>query len=453
MFSAPRGTPSRAQPFAFASQPPPGTPCTPMATLYTDATLTVPAANPLQTDGIGNYHFYAAAGRYQIQITGLGHHRHDDVSRRDSSRPMSTSTGSGSDITAFGLTLGGNLSVAGNASIAGTFSTGDFSPSSLSVTGNASVAGPRPYIDVTAYGAVGNNSHDDTSAIQNAINALLHWTDDCQWRQIYFPPGTYKVSQPQTPSTSPVFTICSGIHILGGNSAEQIGLSYFGGEPQCHDHFVRPAQARTLRPCFSAFIPHAPADVTFENLRLIGYNEEVYINQSSNNRFIKRQADVSAESEPPGMTDNTPLKICDSVWNWYEGGRHRYERNTTHSGVLLCTDSTPGNFTQWAFSYFENMIDGGWRVRLPRRRQQHWIARREHRVSKHHRGRGQHGLFHSHGNDRRSDSGRYQRTHLRSTLRIPIRWTRPQPLSISTRRSVLSGVFIKSSAAGTAAIR
>ena len=49
-----------------------GTPCTPMATLYTDATLTVPAANPLQTDGIGNYHFYAPAGRYQIQITGLG---------------------------------------------------------------------------------------------------------------------------------------------------------------------------------------------------------------------------------------------------------------------------------------------------------------------------------------------------------------------------------------------
>src|SRR5271167_1093813 len=46
-----------------------GTPCSPLATLYTDATLTVPAANPLQSDGIGNYHFYAPAGRYQIQIT------------------------------------------------------------------------------------------------------------------------------------------------------------------------------------------------------------------------------------------------------------------------------------------------------------------------------------------------------------------------------------------------
>jgi hypothetical protein len=36
-----------------------GTPCTPLATIYTDATLTVPASNPFQSDGIGNYHFYA----------------------------------------------------------------------------------------------------------------------------------------------------------------------------------------------------------------------------------------------------------------------------------------------------------------------------------------------------------------------------------------------------------
>jgi hypothetical protein len=46
-----------------------GTPCTPLATIYTDATLGVAAANPFQTDGIGNYHFYAPAGRYQIQIS------------------------------------------------------------------------------------------------------------------------------------------------------------------------------------------------------------------------------------------------------------------------------------------------------------------------------------------------------------------------------------------------
>ena len=186
---------------------------TPLATLYTDATLTVTAPNPLQTDGIGNYHFYAPSGRYMIQITGTnitGTMTYPDVILAADS----SAGGSGSDITAFGLTLGGNLSVAGNASIAGTFSTGNFSPSALSVTGNSSVAGPRPYIDVTAYGAVGNNIHDDTSAIQAAINAYCTGQTLSNGGSIYFPPGTYSVAQPQTPSTSPVFTICTGIHFL-----------------------------------------------------------------------------------------------------------------------------------------------------------------------------------------------------------------------------------------------
>ena len=49
-----------------------GTPCAPLATIYTDATLTVAAPNPFQADGIGNYHFYAPAGRYELQITGQG---------------------------------------------------------------------------------------------------------------------------------------------------------------------------------------------------------------------------------------------------------------------------------------------------------------------------------------------------------------------------------------------
>ena len=47
-----------------------GTPCAPLATLYTDATLTTTSPNPFQADGIGNYHFYAPAGRYLLQISG-----------------------------------------------------------------------------------------------------------------------------------------------------------------------------------------------------------------------------------------------------------------------------------------------------------------------------------------------------------------------------------------------
>ena len=130
----------------------------PLATIFTDATLTVPAANPFPFDGIGNYHFYAPAGRYQVQISAP--QINGTTTFPDVILPADvSSTGLGNNISAFGLTLGGNLSVAGNASISGTLSTtnfnpANFTPSSLEVAGNESVQGPRPRVDVSAFGAV-----------------------------------------------------------------------------------------------------------------------------------------------------------------------------------------------------------------------------------------------------------------------------------------------------------
>jgi len=130
-----------------------GTPCSPLAAIFTDATLTVAAPNPLQTDGLGNYHFYAPSGRYVIQISGptiTGTQTYRDVILA----PDSSTLGSGSDISAFSLALGGNLSVAGNATITGTLTTSNFNPgiltpSSIQVAGSGCFAGPRPYMDVT----------------------------------------------------------------------------------------------------------------------------------------------------------------------------------------------------------------------------------------------------------------------------------------------------------------
>lgn len=252
------------------------------------------------------------------------------------------------DATKNNLNVPGSVTTGGNTATTGNTSTG----------GNLSVGGPRPYIDVTAYGAVGNNSHDDTTAIQNAINTFCTGQTIANGGSIYFPPGTYKVSQPQTPSTSPVFTICSGIHILGGNSAEQIGLVISAGSPSS-TIISSPGASPNAAPVFQCIASACAGGVTFENITIAGYNEDVYIEQSSNNKFINANLTFPQSTEPTGMTDNAPLKICDSVWNYYEGGQIVTNGTTTIPGVLLCTDSTPGNFTQVGLSYFENILMAG----------------------------------------------------------------------------------------------
>ena len=182
-----------------------GTPCSPLATIYTNATLGTASPNPFQSDGLGNFHFYAPAGRYLLQFTGTG--ITGTVTQPDVIlAPDVTSTGSGNNISAFGLNLGGNLAVAGNATISGTLTTATFSPStfapsSLQVTGNGCFGGPRPYIDVTCppYGAHGDGSTDDTTAITNAINAACATTigGASTIPDVVFPAGRYLVDQTQ----------------------------------------------------------------------------------------------------------------------------------------------------------------------------------------------------------------------------------------------------------------
>src|ERR1043165_4680572 len=49
-------------------------------------------------------------------------------------------------------------------------------------------------INVKDWGAVGDGSTDDTAAIQAAIN----WTSDAFRGEIFFPPGTYKITSSLT---------------------------------------------------------------------------------------------------------------------------------------------------------------------------------------------------------------------------------------------------------------
>src|SRR5438128_1966075 len=65
-----RGTPLAGATIRVCAMPATGQPCTPLAQIFSDAALTQALANPTTTDGLGNYFFYAAPGRYEIEISG-----------------------------------------------------------------------------------------------------------------------------------------------------------------------------------------------------------------------------------------------------------------------------------------------------------------------------------------------------------------------------------------------
>src|SRR5260370_29342407 len=62
-----RGTPLAGATVRVCTMPASGQPCTPLTLIYSDAGLTQALANPTTTDGLGNYFFYAAPGKYEIE--------------------------------------------------------------------------------------------------------------------------------------------------------------------------------------------------------------------------------------------------------------------------------------------------------------------------------------------------------------------------------------------------
>ncbi len=59
-----RGVPLAGASVRVCAQPATGKPCAPLALIYSDPGLTQALPNPTTTDGLGNYFFYAAPGKY-----------------------------------------------------------------------------------------------------------------------------------------------------------------------------------------------------------------------------------------------------------------------------------------------------------------------------------------------------------------------------------------------------
>ena len=347
-----------------------GTPCSPLATIYTDATLTVPAPNPFQSDGIGNYHFYAPSGRYVIQlsapqITGTQTYR-DVILPADPS-----STGVGNNISAFGLTLGGNLSVAGNANIAGTLTTtnfdpGSFTPSSLSVIGSGCFGGPRPSIDVTCppYNAKGDSTTDDTASIQAAITAACAATVGGQhtYPIITFPPGYYLVQQPQTPSAAPVFELpCNNLVFRGLGTS---GPTATARTPQVIIKSNAGASPNSA-PMFDCnFNLGCAQDITFEDLQIAGYNKALWVYTSNNVKLENTTLSI----QNTGMADNSALMLTNVLdFEWNAGTCEGIE--AANEWCILFTGDTiiAGEAPLVAYVYIHNLTGVGGMIRYDQR--------------------------------------------------------------------------------------
>jgi len=146
-----------------------GQPCTPLAQIYSDSTLTQALSNPFSADGLGNYTFYAAPGRYEIEISGPGiitKQLPNVILPSDPSTPTFTTVTTTSGISAFSLSLTGNLAVNGSASVVGTLTVGGAPVPSATADNQWSASqrfkGPTPWRDFTAYMPAGGCSSSAT---------------------------------------------------------------------------------------------------------------------------------------------------------------------------------------------------------------------------------------------------------------------------------------------------
>src|SRR6266849_4260732 len=133
-----RGLPLAGATVRVCAMPASSQPCSPLALIYSDVALTQALANPTTTDGLGNYFFYAAPGKYEIEISGPA------ITTKQIPNvilPNDPSSPAFSAVSAFSLNLSGNLTVNGNTSVVGNLASGTLNLANQSTPPGAAGSG------------------------------------------------------------------------------------------------------------------------------------------------------------------------------------------------------------------------------------------------------------------------------------------------------------------------
>lgn len=144
-----RGVPLAGATIRVCAMPATGQPCTPLAQIYSDAALTQALANPTTSDGLGNYFFYAAPGKYEIEISGPGittKQIPNVILPSDPSSPTFNNLSTTGSISAFSLSLTGNLTVNGSTTVVGNLASG-----TLNLANQSAAPGPASSGTVNLY--------------------------------------------------------------------------------------------------------------------------------------------------------------------------------------------------------------------------------------------------------------------------------------------------------------
>ncbi len=187
-----RGTPLAGAAIRVCTSNATGQPCAPLALIYSDAALTQAKANPTTTDGLGNYNFYAAPGRYMIEISGPGittRQIPDVILPSDPTNSQFNQITVTNSVTAFSLTLSGNLTVAGSASVTGallmTNGAGAATPSSGQVALYTKSADKKLYYKDDAgaeTGPLGPGGHNSADAVEYVTPSGNDANDGLSWK-------------------------------------------------------------------------------------------------------------------------------------------------------------------------------------------------------------------------------------------------------------------------------